>query len=129
MIYDPAPLAIFIFLGFVFGTVGLSFYLGRKAKSSEGYFAAHGQIPWAVNGVAFAGDYLSAASFLGICGMIAAYGYDGFLYSIGFLAGWIVALFVIAEPMKRLGKFTFATELMKSFVNCSAERCITRRIR
>ena len=73
MIYDPAPLAIFIFLGFVFGTVGLSFYLGRKAKSSEGYFAAHGQIPWAVNGVAFAGDYLSAASFLGICGMIAAY--------------------------------------------------------
>ena len=46
MIYDPAPLAIFIFLGFVFGTVGLSFFLGRKAKSSEGYFAAHGQIPW-----------------------------------------------------------------------------------
>ena len=115
MIYDPAPLAIFIFLGFVFGTVGLSFYLGRKAKSSEGYFAAHGQIPWAVNGVAFAGDYLSAASFLGICGMIAAYGYDGFLYSIGFLAGWIVALFVIAEPMKRLGKFTFADALDAKF--------------
>ena len=99
----------------MFGTVGLSFYLGRKAKSSEGYFAAHGQIPWAVNGVAFAGDYLSAASFLGICGMIAAYGYDGFLYSIGFLAGWIVALFVIAEPMKRLGKFTFADALDAKF--------------
>ena len=115
MIYDPAPLAIFIFLGFVFGTVGLSFYLGRKAKSSEGYFAAHGQIPWGVNGIAFAGDYLSAASFLGICGMIAAYGYDGFLYSIGFLAGWVVALFVIAEPMKRMGKFTFADALDAKF--------------
>ncbi|MEM9646792.1 MAG: cation acetate symporter, partial [Planctomycetota bacterium] len=96
MIYDASWSAVAAFLGFVFATVGLSFFLGRKAKSSEGYFAAHGQIPWAVNGIAFAGDYLSAASFLGICGMIAAYGYDGFLYSIGYLAGWIVALFVIA---------------------------------
>ncbi|MEM9588393.1 MAG: cation acetate symporter, partial [Planctomycetota bacterium] len=61
------------------------------------------------------GDYLSAASFLGICGMIAAYGYDGFLYSIGYLAGWIVALFVIAEPMKRLGRFTFADALNAKF--------------
>ncbi|MDC0279096.1 cation acetate symporter [bacterium] len=115
MIYDPAPMAIVIFLLFVLGTVALSFYLGRRATSSEGYFAAHGQIPWFVNGVAFAGDYLSAASFLGICGMIAAYGYDGFLYSIGFLAGWIVALFVIAEPMKRLGRFTFADALDANF--------------
>lgn len=115
MIYDPAWNAVVIFLLFVFGTVGLSFFLGRKAKSSEGYFAAHGQIPWAVNGVAFAGDYLSAASFLGICGMIATYGYDGFLYSIGFLAGWVVALFVIAEPMKRLGRFTFADALDAKF--------------
>ncbi|MGI9471853.1 MAG: cation acetate symporter [Rubripirellula sp.] len=115
MIYDPSPMAVVVFVLFVVGTVGLSFFLGRKAKSSEGYFAAHGQIPWAVNGVAFAGDYLSAASFLGICGMIAAYGYDGFLYSIGFLAGWIVALFVIAEPMKRLGRFTFADALDAKF--------------
>jgi cation/acetate symporter len=104
-----------VFLVFVFITLGLSAFLGRKAKSSAGYFAAHGQIPWFVNGVAFAGDYLSAASFLGICGMIAFYGYDGFLYSIGYLAGWIVALFVIAEPMKRLGKFTFADALNSRF--------------
>jgi cation/acetate symporter len=68
-----------------------------------------------VNGIAFAGDYLSAASFLGICGMIAFYGYDGFLYSIGYLAGWIVALFVVAEPMKRLGRFTFADALDSQF--------------
>ena len=115
MIYDPSPIAVMVFVLFVVFTVGLSFFLGRKAKSSEGYFAAHGQIPWAVNGVAFAGDYLSAASFLGICGMIATYGYDGFLYSIGYLAGWIVALFVIAEPMKRLGKFTFADALDSKF--------------
>src|SRR6056297_2481380 len=115
MIYDASAMAIIVFLLFVLVTVGLSFYLGRKTRSSEGYFAAHGQIPWAVNGVAFAGDYLSAASFLGISGMIATYGYDGFLYSIGFLAGWIVALFVIAEPMKRLGRFTFADALDAKF--------------
>ena len=115
MIYDPSLTAVVIFFLFVGFTVGLSFYLGSKAKSSAGYFAAHGQIPWFINGIAFAGDYLSAASFLGICGMIAAYGYDGFLYSIGYLAGWIVALFVIAEPMKRLGKFTFADALDAKF--------------
>ncbi|MDB4679648.1 cation acetate symporter [Planctomycetaceae bacterium] len=115
MNYETSTLAIVIFFAFVAFTLGLSFYLGGKAKSSAGYFAAHGQIPWFVNGVAFAGDYLSAASFLGICGMIAFSGYDGFLYSIGFLAGWIVALFVIAEPMKRLGKFTFADALDAKF--------------
>jgi cation/acetate symporter len=115
MIYERSLSAVVVFLLFVVGTVGLSFFLGRRAKSSEGYFAAHGQIPWLVNGVAFAGDYLSAASFLGICGMIASYGYDGFLYSIGFLGGWVVALFVIAEPMKRLGRFTFADALDAQF--------------
>jgi cation/acetate symporter len=115
MIYTTSPLAVGIFAVFVAITLGISFYLGRQAKSSAGYFAAHGQIPWFINGVAFAGDYLSAASFLGICGMIAFYGYDGFLYSIGYLAGWIVALFVVAEPMKRLGKFTFADALNARF--------------
>ena len=115
MIYEASPIAVGCFFVFVGLTLGLSFYLGRKAKSSAGYFAAHGEIPWFVNGVAFAGDYLSAASFLGICGMIAFYGYDGFLYSIGYLAGWIVALFVVAEPMKRLGKFTFADALNARF--------------
>jgi len=115
VIYEPSAIAVVIFFVFVGITLGISFFLGRKAQSSQGYFAAHGQIPWFVNGVAFAGDYLSAASFLGICGMIAFYGYDGFLYSIGYLAGWIVALFVIAEPMKRLGKFTFADALDAKF--------------
>lgn len=115
MIYEPSTIAVVIFFVFVGITLGISFWLGRKAQDSQGYFAAHGQIPWFVNGIAFAGDYLSAASFLGICGMIAFYGYDGFLYSIGYLAGWVVALFVVAEPMKRLGKFTFADALDAKF--------------
>lgn len=115
MIYQASWTAILVFGFFVAGVLGISFYLGSKAKSSHGYYAAHGQIHWFVNGIAFAGDYLSAASFLGICGMIAFYGYDGFLYSIGYLAGWIVALFVIAEPLKRMGKFTFADALDNKF--------------
>jgi cation/acetate symporter len=115
VIYEPSYLAIAVFAFFVAVVLGISFYLGAKAKSAAGYYAAHGEIPWFVNGVAFAGDYLSAASFLGICGMIAFYGYDGFLYSIGYLAGWVVALLVIAEPLKRLGKFTFADALDAKF--------------
>ena len=115
MIHEASYSAIGVFTFFVAIVLGISFYLGSKAKSAAGYYAAHGEIPWLVNGVAFAGDYLSAASFLGICGMIAFSGYDGFLYSIGFLAGWIVALLVIAEPLKRLGKFTFADALDAKF--------------
>lgn len=108
-------MTITLFLGFVLFVLFLSFYFARKTKSASGYFAAGGQIHWGVNGIAFAGDYLSAASFLGICGMIAVEGYDGFLYSIGYLAGWIVALFIVAEPMKRLGKYTFTDALDSRF--------------
>jgi cation/acetate symporter len=72
-------MAIAVFIAFVSFVLWLSFFLARRAKSASGYYAAGGQIHWAVNGVAFAGDYLSAASFLGICGMIATAGYDGFL--------------------------------------------------
>src|SRR3954466_12991711 len=107
--------AFSVFAVFVAFVLGISFYLGSKAKSARGYFAAHGQVGWFVNGIAFAGDYLSAASFLGICGVFCFCGYAGFLYSIGFLAGWIVALFVIAEPIKRLGKYTFADALDSRF--------------
>ena len=115
MIYEANSLAIAVFSILVLATLAFSFYLGAKAKSSQGYFAAGGSIHWFVNGIAFAGDYLSAASFLGICGMIAFFGFDGFLYSIGYLAGWIVALLVIAEPLKRLGKYTFADALDSKF--------------
>lgn len=115
MLHEASVTAVLIFAAFVASVVGFSFWLGRRGQSATGYYAAHGQVPWFVNGIAFAGDYLSAASFLGICGLIAFNGYDGFLYSIGFLAGWIVALFVIAEPIKTLGKFTFADALDARF--------------
>jgi cation/acetate symporter len=115
MIHETSWIAVLVFLIFAGSVIGISFYLGSRAKSASGYFAAGGGIHWFVNGIAFAGDYLSAASFLGICGMIAFFGYDGFLYSIGYLAGWIVALFIIAEPLKRLGRFTFADALDNKF--------------
>lgn len=110
---EVMPVVLFVF--FVALVLGLSFHFARQARSASGYYAAGGTVHWFVNGIAFAGDYLSAASFLGICGMIATAGYDGFLYSIGYLAGWIVALFVVAEPMKRLGKYTFTDALDARF--------------
>ncbi len=113
--YETSPWAVVIFITFVAFVLWISYYFARRIRSSKGYYAAGGRIHWSVNGIAFAGDYLSAASFLGICGMIAVYGYDGFLYSIGYLAGWIVALFVVAEPMKRLGKYTFTDALDSKF--------------
>jgi len=115
MVYTQSPLAIGLFCFFVLFVLGLSFYLSKRATSADGYYAAGGNIHWATNGIAFAGDYLSAASFLGICGMIATAGYDGWMYSIGYLAGWIVALFLVAEPMKRLGKYTFTDALDHKF--------------
>lgn len=115
MIYAQSPLAIALFSCFVLFVVGLSFYLGRRTTSSAGYYAAGGNIHWFTNGIAFAGDYLSAASFLGICGMIATAGYDGWMYAVGYLAGWMVALFLVAEPMKRLGKYTFTDALDSKF--------------
>ena len=115
MIHESSGLSIVVFALFVAGVLALSAWLGSRARTSGGYFAAHGQVGWFVNGIAFAGDYLSAASFLGICGMIAFHGFDGFLYSIGYLAGWIVALFVVAEPIKRMGRYTLADALDSRF--------------
>jgi len=115
MNYSASLGSVAIFICFVISLLFISFYFARKTKSASDYYAAGGSIHWSINGIAFAGDYLSAASFLGICGMIATYGFDGFLYSIGFLAGWVVALFVIAEPMKRLGKYTFTDALDSKF--------------
>ena len=115
MNYQPSVWAIVIFFAFIAFVLFISQYFARRSKNSKDYYAAGGRIHWGVNGIAFAGDYLSAASFLGICGMIAFYGFDGFLYSIGYLAGWMVALFVVAEPLKRMGKYTFADALDSKF--------------
>ena len=95
--------------------MAISTYARRRSSGVGGYYAPNSSIPWGVNGIAFAGGYLSVASFLGICGLIAFFGYDGFLYSIGFLAGWIIALFIIAEPMKRMGTYTFSDALNRNF--------------
>jgi cation/acetate symporter len=115
MIYEVSNLAIIIFIFIVGLVLGLSFFFARKKTSASNYYAAGGNIHWFVNGFAFAGDYLSAASFLGICGMIAYSGYDGFIYAVGYLAGWVVALFLVAEPLKKLGKYTFADALDSRF--------------
>ncbi len=112
---EVSALAVVIFIVIVGLVLFVSFYTARRARSASGYYAAGGRIHWGVNGIAFAGDYLSAASFLGICGLIAVAGYDGFLYSIGYLAGWVVALFVVAEPMRRLGRYTFTDALDAKF--------------
>ena len=108
-------MTVIVFIIFVGIVLAISAYTSRKARGVGGYFVANSSINWGVNGIAFAGSYLSVASFLGICGLIAFFGFDGFLYSIGFLAGWVIALFVIAEPMKRMGTFTFSDALNRRF--------------
>jgi len=108
-------MTVIVFIIFVGVVLAISTYTSRKSSGVGGFFVANNSIKWGVNGIAFAGSYLSVASFLGICGLIAFFGFDGFLYSIGFLAGWIIALFVIAEPMKRMGTFVFSDALDQRF--------------
>ena len=112
---DFKPLAFALFVMIVLFTLAISVYFSRRVRTAGHYYVAGGGVKWFVNGVAFAGDYLSAASFLGVAGLIAFCGYDGFIYGIGFLAGWIVALFLIAEPLRVMGKYTFADALVSKF--------------
>jgi len=100
--------AIVMFLIFVGGTLGITYWAATKTKSAKDFYTAGGGITGFQNGMAIAGDYMSAASFLGISGLVYLKGYDGLIYSIGFLVGWPVILFLIAEPLRNLGKYTFA---------------------
>lgn len=109
------PLSLGIFIIITVATLAISIYASRRVRTAGHYYVAGGGVRWFVNGFAIAGDYLSAASFLGITGLIAFYGYDGFIYAIGFLAGWIVALFLVAEPLRAIGKYTFADALTSKF--------------
>jgi cation/acetate symporter len=102
---------ISIFAAFVAITLFITFRASRTNKSAADYYAAGRNITSTQNGLAIAGDYLSAASFLGIAGAIALYGYDGFLYSIGFLVAWLVALLLVAELMRNTARFTMADVL------------------
>jgi len=113
--YSFQPIAFGLFVVFVAITIGISIYASRRVRTAGHYYVAGGGVKWFVNGIAFAGDYLSAASFLGIAGLIAFSGYDGFIYAIGFLAGWVIALFLIAEPLRKIGKYTFGDALAAKF--------------
>src|SRR3954452_6441663 len=107
---EPA-VNISIFAVFVLITLVITFRASRNNKSAADFYAAGRNISGTQNGLAIAGDYLSAASFLGIAGAIAVYGYDGFLYSIGFLVAWLVALLLVAELMRNTARFTMADVL------------------
>ncbi|MBF6351755.1 MULTISPECIES: solute symporter family protein [Nocardia] len=100
-----------IFALFVVVTMVVVFWAGRNTSGATDYFTGGRGFTGPQNGIAIAGDYLSAASFLGIAGAIAVYGYDGFLYSIGFLVAWLVALLLVAEMLRNTGKFTMADVL------------------
>ncbi|MGK3950435.1 solute symporter family protein [Microbacterium sp. K2] len=104
-------LNISIFGAFVAVTLFIVIRASKNNKTAADYYAAGRSFTGPQNGFAIAGDYLSAASFLGICGAIAINGYDGFLYSIGFLVAWLVALLLVAELMRNTGKFTMADVL------------------
>jgi len=100
--------AIVMFVIFVGATLGITYWAAKRTKSAKDFYTAGGGITGFQNGMAIAGDYMSAASFLGISGLVYAKGYDGLIYSIGFLVGWPIILFMIAEPLRNLGKYTFA---------------------
>jgi cation/acetate symporter len=103
--------ALLMFLAFVAATLVITYFSARKSTGASAYFAAGRRITGWQNGLAVAGDYMSAASFLGIAGMIAFNGYDGFMYSVGFLVAYLTVLFVVAEPLRNAGKYTMADVL------------------
>ena len=107
-ISETNTVAIASFLGFVAITLAITWWAARRTTSSAEFFAAGGRVSAGQNGFALAGDYMSAASFLGIAGMVATAGFDGLIYSVGFLVGWPVMMFLVAEPLRNLGKYTFA---------------------
>jgi len=108
---SSSTLSTVLFGVFVAFTLVLVFRAGRSTKKSSDFYDGGGSFSGFQNGLAIAGDYMSAASFLGIAGTIALFGYDGFLYSIGFLVAWLVALLLIAEPLRNSGRFTMGDVL------------------
>ncbi|CAO3441615.1 Acetate permease ActP (cation/acetate symporter) [Azospirillum argentinense] len=100
--------AIVMFLVFVLATLGITYWAARRTKSAKDFYAAGGGITGFQNGLAIAGDYMSAASFLGIAGLVYTSGFDGLIFSVGWLVGWPIILFLVAERLRNLGKYTFA---------------------
>ncbi|HEY8079303.1 MAG TPA: sodium/solute symporter [Labilithrix sp.] len=104
----PNTTAIVFFFVFISATLGITGWAARRTKTTSEFFAAGSKITGFQNGLALAGDFMSAASFLGIAGLVASSGFDGLIYSVGWLVGWPVVTFLIAEPLRNLGKYTFA---------------------
>ena len=100
--------AIAMFLVFIVGTLGITYWAAKRTKSASDFYTAGGGITGFQNGLAIAGDYMSAAAFLGVSGLIYMNGFDGVIYAVSFLVGWPVILFFMAEKLRNLGKFTFA---------------------
>ena len=96
------------FFVFIAITLGITWWAARRTRTTEQFYAAGRTITAGQNGFALAGDYMSAASFLGIAGLVSTTGFDGLIYSTGWLVGWPVVLFLIAEPLRNLGRYTFA---------------------
>ena len=105
---EPNPVAMGFFFVFIVTTLAITWWAARRTRTTEHFYAAGRSISPAQNGVALAGDYMSAASFLGIAGLVSTTGFDGLIYSTGWLVGWPVVLFLIAEPLRNLGRYTFA---------------------
>lgn len=107
--------AFLLFLVIVLGTLVITYYASKKTKTTSEFYTAGGGLTGWQNGLAIAGDYMSAASFLGIAGMVALFGFDGFFYSIGFLVAYLVVLYLVAEPLRNLGKYTMADMIAARF--------------
>src|SRR5688572_10407544 len=105
---EPNATAIAFFALFIVLSLGITVWASRRTRTTDQFYAAGRSVTAFQNGLALAGDYMSAASFLGIAGMVSVSGFDGLIYSIGFLVGWPVVMFRIAEPLRNLGKYTFA---------------------
>ena len=104
----PDSVAIAFFAGFISLTLAITYWAAKRTTSTEDFYAAGRTVTAGQNGIALAGDYMSAASFLGIAGLVSTSGFDGLIYSTGWLVGWPVVLFLIAEPLRNLGRYTFA---------------------
>ncbi|MBX3186688.1 MAG: sodium/solute symporter [Labilithrix sp.] len=104
----PSTTAIAFFFVFIVATLGITGWAARRTKTTSEFFTAASKVTGFQNGLALAGDFMSAASFLGIAGLVTLSGFDGLIYSVGWLVGWPIVTFLIAEPLRNLGKYTFA---------------------
>ena len=107
----PNAIAIASFLGFVALTLVITGWAARRTRTASEFYAAGRSVTGFQNGLALAGDFMSAASFLGIAGLVSLSGFDGLIYSVGWLVGWPVMTFLVAEPLRNLGRYTFADVL------------------